>query len=107
MLTPEGPLLPAAALSDDEEKGWDANLPACASVAIANATTAVAPVELRAAGGQPRSVMQQQKRRADAELLTVLRPEANQLERRTSDRGPPPGQPDRRQPRSFGRRPTH
>jgi chromosome partitioning protein len=107
VLTPETPLLPAAALSDDEDDGWDVDLPAWASIAIANATAVAPPVERRAAGGQPRAAPPQQMRRADTDLLTVQRPEASQLERRRSDRGPPPGQPDRRQPRSFGRRPTH
>ena len=41
-------------------------------------------------------------------VMTAPPPDrTSQLERRKSDRGPPPGQVDRRQPRSFGRRPTH
>ena len=106
VLTPEAPLLPAAALSDDEDDGWDADLPAWASLAVANVAAAAPAVDRRGAGSQPRAAAAA-TRRVDADLLTAPRPEANLLERRKSDRGPPGGQPDRRQPRSFGRRPTH
>ncbi len=93
-------------MSDDEDDGWDADLPAWASIAVANATGVAAPAERRAAG-QPRAPAPQQTRRTDVDLLVAPRPETNLLERRRSDRGAPSGQPDRRQPRSFGRRPTH
>lgn len=105
VLTPETPLLPAAALSDDEDDGWDADVPAWASIAAAN-VVAASPAAERRKGGQPRGPAPQPNRAA-SDVLTLARPEPSALDRRRSDRGPPPGQPDRRQPRSFGRRPTH
>jgi chromosome partitioning protein len=105
VLTPETPLFPAAALSDDEDDGWDADVPAWASIAAAN-VVAASPAADRRKGGQPRGPAPQPNRAA-TDVLTLARPEPSALDRRRSDRGPPPGQPDRRQPRSFGRRPTH
>ena len=108
VLTPEAPLLPAAAMSDDEDDGWDADLPAWASIAVANATAAAPPVDRRAARRTAKGGPSHSRCAApDTDLLTAPRPETSQLERRRSDRGAPAGQPDRRQPRSFGRRPTH
>lgn len=103
VLTPETPLLPAAAVSDDDDE-WDAELPAWANIAVANAQRAAAapppaPQQRRAADAQ--------QRRTDTDLLTAPPPDRNLLERRKADRGPPVGQVDRRLPRSFGRRPTH
>jgi len=104
VLTPETPMLPASAMSEDEEE-WDADLPAWASIAVANATGSgprpAAPPQQRAA---PQPMM---RRQTDTDLLTAPPPDRNLLDRRKADRGTPPGQVDRRQPRSFGRRPTH
>jgi chromosome partitioning protein len=100
VLTPEGPMLPAAAVNDDDED-WDADLPAWASLAVANLTGAP---DRRRASDQPRGSVQGSSKTATAVLDP---PERNTLERRRSDRGPPNGQPDRRQARTFGRRPTH
>jgi chromosome partitioning protein len=100
VLTPEGPMLPAAAVNDDDED-WDADLPAWANLAVANLTGAA---DRRRASDQPRGSAQGSSKTATA----VLEPsERSTLERRRSDRGPPNGQPDRRQARTFGRRPTH
>lgn len=105
VLTPESPMLPAAAMSDDEED-WDHDLPAWASLAVANATGQAA--QQRAAPPPQRGpAPAYPQRRTDTDLLTAPPPERNLLDRRKADRGPPPGQVDRRQPRSFGRRPTH
>lgn len=100
VLTPEAPMLSAAAASDDEDD-WEHELPAWASMAVANATgrRSDPPPQHRPAGPHPY--------REQGGVLTAPPPERNVLDRRRSDRGPPPGVPDRRQPRSFGRRPTH
>lgn len=98
VLTPESPGLPAAAISDDDED-WDNELPAWATAAVANAVN----VDRRAPRGPA-----PQPQREPGGVMTAPPPERTaQLERRKSDRGPAPGQTDRRQPRSFGRRPTH
>lgn len=104
VLTPETPMQPSAPMiEEDDEESWDADLPAWASIAVANATA-----DRRKAAGQPRAVAQPQGQRVPpAAVLEAQRPERNMLDRRAADRGPPPGQPDRRQARSFGRRPTH
>lgn len=103
VLTPETPLLPATAMSDDEEE-WDNELPAWASIALANATgAAAAAIADRRA---PRAAAPQALREQGG-VMTAPPPERAQLERRKADRGPPTGQQDRRQPRSFGRRPQH
>ena len=107
VLTPESPLqpqLPAAAASDDEDGEWGVDLPAWTNMAIANATA-----DRRRAAAQPRPNGQAVSRlmAPSAAVLEAPAPERNNLERRKADRGPPPGQPDRRQTRSFGRRPTH
>jgi len=106
VLTPEGPLLPATAASAEDDEDWDADLPAWASLAVANTTGAAPSVRRRASDGAPRGNGVAAAHKAATEVLE--RPEErNQLERRRGDRGPPPGQPDRRQARVFGRRPTH
>lgn len=108
VLTPESPAQPAlvAAPSDDDEEDWDVDLPAWANIAVANATAE----HRRKGAGAPRPAVQGQApaRAAPGAVLEAEPPaERNQLERRRGDRGPPPGQVDRRQARSFGRRPTH
>jgi hypothetical protein len=92
---------------EDDEDAWDVDIPAWANVAIANATA-----DRRKPAGAPRAAAPQgqQAIRAPAATAVLEAPspaERNALDRRTSDRGPPGGQPDRRQARSFGRRPTH
>jgi hypothetical protein len=100
VLTPETPGLSAAAMSEDEED-WENELPAWASAAVANASN----VDRRAPA--PRTAAPQIQR-APGGVMTAPPPDrVTQLDRRKSDRGPPAGQVDRRQPRSFGRRPTH
>jgi hypothetical protein len=105
VLTPETPMQPSTRIVDeDDEDGWEADLPAWASIAVANATA-----DRRSAAPQPRTpaAQPQASRVAPGAVLEAQRAERNMLDRRTADRGPPPGQPDRRQARSFGRRPTH
>lgn len=110
VLTPESPaqpLLAATAISadDEEDDSWDVDLPAWANIAVANATA-----DRRRPNAAPRPAVQGQApvRAAPGAVLEAPPPaERNQLERRRGDRGPPPGQVDRRQARSFGRRPTH
>jgi len=104
VLTPETPGLPAAAMSDEEED-WDNELPAWASVAVANATANAAHPDRRAPA--PRSPATSPQREPGGVMTAPPPDRTSQLERRKFDRGPPPGQVDRRQPRSFGRRPTH
>lgn len=99
VLTPEGPMLPAAAVNDDDED-WDADLPAWANLAVANLTA-----DRRRASDQPRGNVAPGGAKTATAVLDP--PERSTLERRRSDRGPPNGQPDRRQARTFGRRPTH
>jgi chromosome partitioning protein len=105
VLTPEAPMQPSAPVVDeDDEDSWDADLPAWASIAVANATAD----RRKVTGQQPRAAAQPQApRTAPGAVLEAQRPDRNMLDRRGPDRGPPPGQPDRRQARSFGRRPTH
>lgn len=108
VLTPEGPMLPAAAISEDEDDNWDADLPAWASLAVANAKAGMD--RRRAPGPAPRAPAPNQALKAAAAVATAVLEapaERNLLDRRASDRGPPPGQPDRRQARSFGRRSTY
>ncbi len=109
VLTPEMPSQPqlsAAAVSaeDEDDDSWDIDLPAWANIAVANVTA-----DRRKTGGAPRPAVQGQMPQAaqGAAVDTLPPPERNNLERRRGDRGPPPGQVDRRQARSFGRRPTH
>lgn len=103
VLTPESPMQPQVVASDDEDD-WDVDLPAWANIAVANATAD------RRQASAPRPAVQGQipLRAAPGGVMEAPPPpERNALERRRSDRGPPAGQPDRRQVRSFGRRPTH
>src|SRR5262249_54006713 len=99
-LTPESVADPVADQDVDieDEEAWEPELPAWASLAVANAT---ATLERRRAPPQPKSA---QALRPDPQAQAADR---NLLDRRKSDRGPPPGAVDRRQSRSFGRRPTH
>ncbi|MFT3724973.1 MAG: ParA family protein [Hyphomonadaceae bacterium] len=106
VLTPEtGINQPAVASASDEDEDWDVDLPAWASIAVANAA-----VDRRQAAA-PRAAVQGQAalRAAPGGVMEAPPPadRSNTLDRRRSDRGPPTGQPDRRQARSFGRRPTH
>lgn len=82
VLTPESALEPVVA---DDNDDWDPDMPAWASIA-----SAVVVAEARKVAPANGAVKAK-----------------NGFERRRSDHGPPPGQPDRRQPRAFGRRPTH
>lgn len=108
VLTPEMPAqqpqLVTANGDDEDEDSWDIDLPAWANMAVANATA-----DRRKGNGAPRPAVQGQMPQATpgAGVDTLPPPERNVLERRRGDRGPPPGQVDRRQARSFGRRPTH
>ncbi len=106
VLTPESPMqAPPAAIDEDDEDSWDVDLPAWANIAVANVTA-----DRRKAAGQQRQGLpgQAPARAAPGMVMEATRPaEPNVLDRRKSDRGAPNGQPDRRQARSFGRRPTH
>jgi chromosome partitioning protein len=103
VLTPESVVEPSIAVVEDEEEDWDSELPAWANVAVATATAErrrqIAP---GSAAATPVG-----KIAIPAKDPTALQPERNSLERRQSDRGPPPGVSDRRQPRAFGRRHAH
>src|SRR5690349_13814206 len=101
VLTPEtgvGAPLAAASEEPEDEEGWEPELPAWANVAVATMERrkAVAPA------AKPIPAPANNAAAAAAEVA-----ERNALERRKSDRGPPPGQVDRRQPRAFGRRSAH
>jgi chromosome partitioning protein len=88
----------------DEDEEWDADLPAWANIAVANATA-----DRRQVAAPRPAVQGQIPLRAPpvAVMEAPPPPDRNMLDRRRSDRGPPTGSPDRRQARSFGRRPTH
>jgi chromosome partitioning protein len=111
VLTPESAYEPAplATNEDGEEEDWDTELPAWATM---SSTTQDSDPRRRApqpVGGlspAPVPVAATASAIAQAGLAVAERP-VNSLERRSGDRGPPPGQPDRRQPRTFGRRPNH
>ncbi len=94
VLTPESPAGPPPPVEDEDD--WDHELPAWANGAVATAT-----LERRRAATEHAAAIVAPK------AVAIPQPERTSLERRRSDRGPPPGQPDRRQPRTFGRRPTH
>lgn len=105
VLTPEtGVNTPAVAPASDEEEDWDVDLPAWANIAVANAT-----IDRRqAAAPRPAVPGQAPLRAAPGGVIEAPPPvDRNMLDRRRSDRGPPTGVQDRRQARSFGRRPTH
>jgi chromosome partitioning protein len=99
VLTPEtGAGAPLVVPGDEPEEDWEAELPAWANVAVA--TMERRRVSAPAAKSAP----------APAPAVNAAndaQPDRNALERRKSDRGPPPGQVDRRQPRAFGRRSAH
>ncbi len=98
-LTPESVIDPVANqdVDVDDEEAWEPELPAWANLAVANAT---ATLERRRPAPQAKAAP---IRTEPASQLA----DRNLLDRRSSDRGPPPGVTDRRQSRSFGRRPTH
>jgi hypothetical protein len=103
VLTPESPLDTSVAEDTEDDDSWEPELPAWANLAVANAT---ATMERR------RTTAPSRPAAAPAPIVAprpeaVAQPERNTLDRRKSDRGPPPGVADRRQSRSFGRRPTH
>ena len=113
VLTPESSRADHHVLDEDDEGGWEPELPAWANIAVANATAekrrAQSATRPAAAGGAglkrppaPTHETVQAERLAQQAQL-----ERQQLERRSDNRGPPSGQIDRRQPRSFGRRSTH
>jgi chromosome partitioning protein len=104
VLTPEnvGGAPPPPAV-DDEDEDWDAELPAWANVAVANATAERRKVLAPGSAAAPAG-----KIAFPANDQTALKePERNVMDRRKGDRGPPPGVVDRRQPRAFGRRSAH
>lgn len=105
VLTPESaPGAPRPA--EEAEEDWEPELPAWADAAVATATLErrrvatqhAAAIAAPAAAAAPKAIQPP----SDA-----LAAERIRLDRRSSDRGPPPGQSERRQPRSFGRRSTH
>jgi hypothetical protein len=103
VLTPESTSTPHVVVNDDDED-WDPDLPAWASLAVANATAdrRNATSQRSATAGQP------SLRSVPGDVMEATPPpDRNVLDRRRADRGPPSGMPDRRQARSFGRRPTH
>jgi chromosome partitioning protein len=103
VLTPETvePVAPVV-VDDDEDEDWDAELPAWANVAVANATAERRKVLAPGSAPAPTG-----KISFPANDQAALQPERNALDRRKGDRGPPPGVVDRRQPRAFGRRSAH
>lgn len=112
-LTPESAFEQQVAFADDgADEDWDAEGPAWASAASSMMTP-----DPRQRAQQPRPQQQPQPQTVAPQQIQVpapahadaamARPERNSLDRRSSDRGPPPGQTDRRQPRAFGRRPHH
>jgi chromosome partitioning protein len=86
VLTPESASDPV--IGDDGDDSWDVETPSWANIA-----TAVATKEAR--------------QNLAAAAAAVPKPDRTSLDRRSADRGPPPGVQDRRQPRAFGRRSTH
>jgi hypothetical protein len=102
VLTPESGMEPSSAVIDEEEEDWENELPAWANVAVATATA-----ERRKHTAPGSAVAPAGKIAIPAHDPAALQPDRNALERRKSDRGPPPGLPDRRQPRAFGRRSAH
>ena len=104
-LTPESAFEQQVQFADEGEEDWEPDAPSWASVA---ATMSVP--DPRARAPQPKQQPQFDRRIQAPEAAiagAVAKPERNALERRQSDRGPPSGQQDRRQPRAFGRRPHH
>ncbi len=83
VLTPESASDPV--VSDDADDNWDVEAPSWANIASAVATKEARQNLIEAAAAAPK-------------------PDRSSLDRRKSDRGPPAGVQDRRQPRAFGRR---
>ena len=103
VLTPEtGIGAPLAVSNEEPEEDWEAELPAWANVAVA--TMERRKVAAPAPAAKPITAPPSDAAVAAAAAAAA---ERNALERRKSDRGPPPGQIDRRQPRAFGRRSAH
>jgi chromosome partitioning protein len=110
VLTPESAFEPQVAFADDGEDDWEADVPPWASVAA----NMLVP-DPRQKAQQPQAQPQPSPRPQQIQIpalqpeaaLAVAKPERNNLERRMADRGPPTGVADRRQPRTFGRRPHH
>jgi chromosome partitioning protein len=100
VLTPET-AEPVPPMVDDEDDDWDAELPAWASVAVASAK---AERRKSLAPGQAPTPVGKITFPANDQAAP---PDRNVMDRRKSDRGPPPGIVDRRQPRAFGRRGAH
>ncbi len=110
VLTPEGPSGPAAPVVDDEddEIGWEPELPAWANIAVQQVSVERRKAAPVAAARPPMPAQPQAASRSATAVLEAPPPvDRNALERRKGDRGPPAGQVDRRQARSFGRRSTH
>ena len=105
-LTPESAFEQQAVFADESEDDWEPDMPAWA-----DASAGMAVPDPRARGPQPQPQRQPQPQQIQipqpAHAMAAPKPERNALERRQADRGPPSGAPDRRQPRTFGRRPHH
>jgi chromosome partitioning protein len=107
VLTPEvGPEQRPAAVVDEDDDGWEPELPAWANIAVANATAEKRRAATASTGTGAATALKMRPA-MPAPQNDALQAERNALERRADNRGPPPGQPDRRLPRSFGRRSTH
>jgi chromosome partitioning protein len=103
-LTPESAFEQQVQFADESDDDWEPDMPAWASVA---ATMSVPDPRVKAPPApKPQPQVDRRIQAPEAAMATAGKPvERNTLERRQSDRGPPPGQQDRRQPRAFGRRP--
>jgi chromosome partitioning protein len=107
VLTPEPGMDAPAPVVDEDDEDWENELPAWANVAVATAT-AERRKQLAPASAGPAPVLTGKISIPSLETVgSQMQPERNTLERRKSDRGPPPGVPDRRLPRAFGRRSAH
>lgn len=99
VLTPESSAVAPRPVEDPEEE-WEPELPAWADAAVATAT-----LEKRLAATRHAAAIAAPKPASPpTDSLTT---ERIRLDRRASDRGPPAGQIERRQPRTFGRRSAH
>ena len=108
VLTPESSYEPEpVAMNEDGDEDWETEYPAWASMS----SSSVAIPDPRRSAPQPAPVAASAAAITHAGVAEATRHAAsvtaNTLERRQGDRGPPPGQQDRRQPRAFGRRPQH
>ena len=79
VLTPEGPLLPAAAVSADDDEDWDADLPAWASLA---AFAVIGVLLLAACGSSSNAVT---KVDATSFVTTASRPDVAVIDVRTPE----------------------